>query len=91
MLLHPKKVGTIPVGKNSEKMKQTNEIKIAAPLLNAIDIENKDITADALHTQRKLAKYIVKDRKAHYYLPVKDNQPNLLADISFYFPLGDAM
>jgi predicted transposase YbfD/YdcC len=84
-LLHPKKVGTIPVGKNSEKVKQTNEIKIAAPLLDAIDIENKDITADALHTQWKFAKYIVEDRKAHYYLTVKDNQRNLLADISFYF------
>ena len=47
------------MGKNSEKVKQTNEIKIAAPLLDAIDIENKDITADALHTQRKFAKHII--------------------------------
>jgi len=85
MLLHPKKVGTIPVGKNSEEVKQTNEIKIAGPLLDAIDIENKDITADALHTQRKFARYIVQERKAHYYLTVKENQANLLADISFYF------
>ncbi len=66
-------------------MKQTNEIKVAAPLLDAIEIENKDITADALHTQWKLARYIVEDRRAHYYFTVKDNQPNLLADISFYF------
>jgi len=84
-LLHPKKVGTIPVSKNSEEVKQTNEIKVAAPLLDAIEIENKDITADALHTQWKFARYIVEERKAHYYFTVKDNQPNLLADISFYF------
>jgi predicted transposase YbfD/YdcC len=84
-LLHPKKVGVIPVSKNSEEVKQTNEIKVAAPLLDVIEIENKDITADALHTQWKFARYIVEERKAHYYFTVKDNQRNLLADISFYF------
>lgn len=84
-MLHPKKVGTIPISKNSEEVKQTNEIKVAAPLLDAIEIENKDITADALHTQWELARYIVQDRKAHYYFTVKNNQANLLADISFYF------
>ena len=85
MLLHPKKVGTIPVGNNSEEVKQTNEIKIAAPLLSPIDIENKDITADALHTQWDFATYLVEDRKAHYYFTVKENQSTLLDDISFYF------
>jgi predicted transposase YbfD/YdcC len=39
------------VGRDSEQIKRTNEIKVAAPLLNDIDIENKDITADAMHTQ----------------------------------------
>lgn len=34
---------------------------MAAPLLDSIDIENKDITADALHTQWKFARYIVED------------------------------
>ena len=66
-------------------MKQTNEIKVAAPLLDAIDIENKDITADALHTQWKFARYIVEERNAHYYFIVKENQPGLLNDISCYF------
>ncbi len=49
-MLHPKKVGTLKV-KGSDKEKQTNEIKTAIPLLNAIDIEGKTITADALLTQ----------------------------------------
>jgi len=66
-------------------VKQTNEIKVAAPLLDAIDIENKDITADALHTQWKFANYIVEERNAHYHLTVKGNQSTLLNDISYYF------
>ncbi|NNF96115.1 MAG: ISAs1 family transposase, partial [Halobacteria archaeon] len=39
---------------------------MAAPLLDAIDIQGKDITADALLTQRKFASYLVDDRQAHY-------------------------
>jgi predicted transposase YbfD/YdcC len=58
---------------------------MAIPLLEAIDIEGKDITADALLTQWRLANYIVDDRKAHYHFTVKANQPTLLQDISFFF------
>ncbi len=88
-MLHPKKVGTIPVGENADEVKQTNEIKVAAPLLDSIDIENKDITSDALHTQWKFAKYLVEERKAHYHFIVKSNQPTLLNDIMFYFENSD--
>ncbi len=36
-MLHPKKVGTLPIeGRDEEK--QTNEIKTVIPLLDAIDI-----------------------------------------------------
>ena len=83
-MLHPKKVGTLPV-KNDDQLKRTNEISTAIPLLDAIDIKDKDITADALLTQRKIAKYLVKKRKAHYHFIVKGNQPNLLEDLKFYF------
>jgi hypothetical protein len=61
-----KKVGALPV-EGDEKVKRTNEIKMAIPLLDAIDIQDKDLTADALLTQRKLADYLVKERKAHYH------------------------
>jgi hypothetical protein len=54
------------------------------PLLDAIDIQGKDITADALLTQRKLAAYIV-GRQAHYHFTVKGNQPTLQADIALLF------
>jgi predicted transposase YbfD/YdcC len=83
-VLHPKKVGTLPV-KGSDKEKQTNEIKIAIPLLDSIDIQGKTITADALLTQRGLASYLVEQRKAHYHFTVKGNQKHLLEDITYYF------
>lgn len=82
-MLHPKKVGTLPV-KGSEEAKQTNEIGMFIPLVDAIDIEGKDITADALLTQRKLADYLV-GRGAHYHFTVKGNQSTLQADISLLF------
>ena len=84
-MLHPKKVGTLPVGEGSDEQKQTNEIKIAAPLLDVLDIEGKNITADALHTQTSFADYIVRKRNAHYFLIAKNNQPTLRSDIKFYF------
>jgi hypothetical protein len=62
---------------------KTNEIKHVRPLLNDLDIEGAVVTADALHTQKDLAKYLVKDKKAHYLLTVKDNQPTLLEDIQY--------
>ena len=83
-MLHPKKVGTLPVN-GSDEEKQTNEIKIAIPLLSSIDIQGKTITADALLTQLDFGRWIVKERNAHYHFTVKGNQKQLLDDISFYF------
>jgi predicted transposase YbfD/YdcC len=66
-------------------VKQTNEIGMAIPLLDAIDLADKDITADALHTQRTFAQYLVEQRHAHYHFTVKANQPTLLADLTRFF------
>jgi predicted transposase YbfD/YdcC len=79
-----KKVGTLPVA-GDEEAKRTNEIKTAVPLLEAIAIQGKDITADALLTQRAFAAYLVEDRQAHYHFTVKGNQPQLFEDIRLYF------
>ena len=68
-----------------EQVKRTNEIGIAIPLLDPIDLQGKDITADALLTQRKLADYLCMERKAHYHFIVKGNQPTLFQDIQLYF------
>ena len=71
--------------KGSDKEKRTNEIKIAIPLLDCLDIKGKTITADALLTQRKLAKYIVNQRSAHYHFTAKNNQKKLFEEISSFF------
>lgn len=83
-MLHPKKVGSLPV-EGKDELKRTNEIKTASPLLDAIDIEGKVISADALLTQRAFAKYLVEQRNAHYHFIAKNNQPTLLQDISLHF------
>lgn len=82
-MLHPKKVGTLRL-KGSDEEKQTNEIKTAAPLLDAIDITGRTMTADALLTQRELANYLV-DRGANYHFTAKGNQPTLLEAIAYHF------
>jgi predicted transposase YbfD/YdcC len=74
----------LPV-EGDEELKRTNEIRMAIPLLDAIDIKGKDITADALLTQRKIADYLCLERKAHYHFTVKGNQPGLFEDIKLYF------
>ena len=58
---------------------------MAIPLLDTIDIQGKDISADALLTQRKFALYLVQQRQAHYHFTVKANQPTLYEDIALHF------
>jgi hypothetical protein len=69
-LLHPKKVGKIPVA-GTDKIKQTNEIKMVKPLLNALNIDGLVITADALLAQREIAKYLVEEKKRITTLPLR--------------------
>ena len=68
----------------SDEQKRTNEIGMAIALLDGCDIASKDITGDALLTQRVLASYIV-ERQAHYHFTAKGNQPRLQADIALLF------
>ena len=74
-----------PLTVSDQEVKRTNEIKTAIPLLDAIDIQGKEISTDALLTQRKIADYLVRKRKAHYHFTVKNNQPGLFKDIALYF------
>ena len=57
---------------------------MAIPLLATCDIAGKDVTGDALPTQRAIAADVVK-RDAHYYFTVKGNQPTLERDIALLF------
>jgi len=59
---------------------KSNETTAFAPLLDTIDITGAAITADAMQTTRKNAKYLHR-RGAYYVLPVKENQPKLFAAI----------
>ena len=68
-----------------DELKQTNEIGMFIPVVNALDIDGKTITGDALLTQRKLAHYIVAERSAHYVFTAKDNQPLLAEAIRLIF------
>lgn len=61
---------------------KTNEIPMIQPLPDNLNIEGTVVTADALHTQVKTAKYIVEDKHADYLFIVKENQKNLLDDIA---------
>jgi hypothetical protein len=60
---------------------KTNEIPCVKPLLQDLNIEGAVVTADALHTQKETARFVVEDKKADYVFTVKENQPTLLQDI----------
>jgi hypothetical protein len=61
---------------------KTNEIPEIKPLLEPLELAGRVVTADALHTQRETARFLVEDKRAHYLLTVKENQPTLYADLS---------
>jgi len=60
---------------------KTNEISQFAPLLADLDLTGCVITADALHTQREHAEFLVAEKGAHYVLVVKKNQPALYSQL----------
>jgi predicted transposase YbfD/YdcC len=55
----------------------TNEITRFRPLLEGLDLTDTVVTADALHTQREHADWLVTQKHAAYLLVVKHNQPTL--------------
>jgi predicted transposase YbfD/YdcC len=59
---------------------QSNEITALPLLLETLDVEGCDITADAIHCQKETVKTII-DHNADYTIAVKANQGHLYADI----------
>ena len=55
----------------------TNEIPMVRPLLDPVPLEGAVVTADAIHTQRTTAAYVVEEKRADYLFTVKENQPSL--------------
>jgi hypothetical protein len=56
---------------------KTNEITALPALLASLPLDDVVVTADALHTQRDTARFLVCEKGADYLLVVKDNQPTL--------------
>ena len=63
-----------------------NEIVAFRPMLAPLDLCGCIVTADALHTQREHARFLVKEKSADYLFFVKENQPTLYDAIA---GLGD--
>jgi len=60
---------------------KTNEITCVRPLFDGLEVKERVISLDALHTQHDTARYLVQEKNADYLFTVKDNQPTLRADI----------
>ncbi len=63
-----------------------NEIIAFRPMLELLDLADCLVTADALHTQREHARFLVEEKSADYLFFVKENQPTLYDAIA---GLGD--
>jgi predicted transposase YbfD/YdcC len=68
---------------------KTNEITAVETVLGAIVLTGRIVTMDALLTQRQVAQTIV-EAGGDYVMIVKDNQPQLKADIELVFTLPPA-
>jgi predicted transposase YbfD/YdcC len=70
---------------------KTNESTAGETILPPLVLEGRMVTMDALLTQRHIAQTIV-DKGGEYVMIVKENQPQLRADIELVFtlpPVGD--
>src|SRR2546425_3553951 len=68
---------------------KTNEITQVETVLRQIVLQDRVVTMDTLLTQRHVAQTIV-DEGGDYVMVVKENQPQLPADIAFVFTLPPA-
>ncbi|MEU3756620.1 ISAs1 family transposase [Streptomyces olivoreticuli] len=60
---------------------KTNEVTCFTALPDPFDLVGVTVTADALHTQREHAHFLVEGKQAHYLLVVKANQPGLFGQL----------
>lgn len=66
---------------------KSNEITAIPQLLRVLALKGCIVTIDAMGCQTEIARQIL-EADADYVLTVKDNQANLLEDISFFFDLA---
>jgi len=65
---------------------KTNEIPVARELFGELDLRDRKVALDALHTQDQTARELVLEHGAHYLLTVKNNQPTLRQNIDKKVP-----
>jgi predicted transposase YbfD/YdcC len=56
---------------------KTNEIPNFAPLLEELPLAGAVVTMDSLHTQRAHARLLIEEKKTHFVMIAKENQPKL--------------
>ena len=61
------------VAAQAEVGAKTNEVPMATAVLGRIDLNNKIVTADALHTVKATAQHI-HERGGQFVFPVKENR-----------------
>jgi DDE_Tnp_1-associated/Transposase DDE domain len=69
---------------------KTNEHKAALEMLGALPLRGAVVTADAMFTHADFAAEVL-DGGGDYLLPLKDNQPTLLADAALAFETPEAL
>lgn len=66
---------------------KTNEIPVAQnQLIPPLDLENRFVSLDALHTQDETARKVVMEAGGDFLLTVKNNQPTLRANLEKKIP-----
>lgn len=60
-----------------------NEIVAIPKLLSTLALEGAVVTADAIGCQKEIAR-AVRAAKAHYLLPLKENQPTMRAEVLMF-------
>jgi hypothetical protein len=65
---------------------KTNEIPVARELFHRLDLDGRNVSLDALHTQTQTARELVLEHGADYLLTVKDNQPTVRQNIEKIVP-----
>jgi predicted transposase YbfD/YdcC len=67
---------------------KSNEITAMPQLLELLDLRQKIVTIDAMGCQKEIAKIVVEGR-GDYIFSVKDNQPNMHADMQASFAAAE--
>ena len=65
------------VAAQAEVGKKTNEVPMATVVLGQIDLDNKIVTADALHTVKATARHI-HEHGGEFVLPVKEDPADIV-------------